>query len=117
MSTNLKNVDSVFLTKNIYINDFDFTCERTTSNLSNSELSELMKKLDNISDYLNTLMNEINEIKKATKKNINTNTNTNTYQMPEPNIYQSFPRYQNNNSIFYEDNNSQYSFDPDIIFK
>ena len=111
MSTNLKNVDSIILNKNIYINDF--INDKTTSNLSTSELSELMKKLDNISDYLNTLMDEINEIKKTTK----INTNTNTYQMPEPNIYKSFPVYKNNNSIFYEDNNSQYSFDPDIIFK
>ena len=117
MSTNLKNVDSIILNKNIYINDF--INDKTNSNLSTSESSELMKKLDNISDYLNTLMDEINEIKKTTKINTNTNTkiNTNTYQMPEPNIYKSFPVYKNNKNPYYQETNSQYSFDPDIIFK
>ena len=110
MSTNFKNDDSIFSNKNIYINDF--TNEQPISNLSESNLTQLMKKLDNISDYLNILMDEINEIKKTAK------INTNTYQTPQPNIYESFPVYKNKkNSYYYQQTNSQYSLDPDIVFR
>jgi hypothetical protein len=109
MSTNFKNDDSIFSNKNIYINDF--LNHKTTSNLSSSESSELMKKLDNISDYLNILMDEINEIKKTAK------INTNTYQMPQPNIYKSLPVYKNKEIPYYQQTSSQYNFDPDIVFR
>lgn len=109
MSTNLKNDDSIFSNKNIYINDF--TNEQPITNLSESNLTQLMKKLDNISDYLNILMNEINEIKKTAK------INTNTYQTSQPNIYKSFPVYKNKKNPYYQQTNSQYSLDPDMVFK
>ena len=45
----------------------DFINEELSSNLSELKLAQLMKKLDNITDYLNILMDEINEIKKTQK--------------------------------------------------
>jgi hypothetical protein len=83
----------------------DFINEQLSSNLSESNLTQLMTKLDNITDYLNILMDEINEIKKNAK------INTYTYQTPQPNIY------KNKKTPYYQETNSQYSLDPDIVFK
>ena len=88
-----------------------FINEQLSSNLSEANLTQLMTKLDNITDYLNILMDEINEIKKNAK------INTNTYQRPQPNIYKSFPVYKNKKTPYYQETNSQYSLDPDIVFK
>jgi hypothetical protein len=78
----------------------------TISKLSQFELSQLMTKLDNISDYLNILMLEINEIKKTIKMN--------TYQATKPLL---FPIHENKVIPFYQDTNSHYGINPDIIFK
>jgi hypothetical protein len=105
MSNNPKTTEPSFLTKNIYINEFNDVS--TTSNLFNSDLYQLMKKLDNISDYLNILMVEINEIKKYTK--------INTYQPTQPVL---LPSHQNKLEVpFYQDQNSHYGLNPDIVFK
>ena len=87
----------------------DFINEELSSNLSESNLTQLMEKLDNITDYLNILMDEINKIKKNAK--------INTYQPHQPNIYKSFPVYKNKKIPYYQETNSQYSLDPDIVFK
>lgn len=99
------NTEPLFFTKNRYINDFNDG--ETSSNISDSDLSLLKKKLDNINNYLNILTIEVNEIKKYIKKN--------SYKQPTHNIV--LPTYQNKIIPFYQEPNSQYDFNPDIIFK
>jgi len=79
----------------------------TISKLSQLELSQLMSKLDNISDCLNILMIEINEIKKYIKIN----------SCKQPIHNDVLPTYQNKVIPFYQDPNSHYGLNPDIIFK
>ena len=79
----------------------------TISNLSPLELSQLVKKLDNIHEYLSILTNEVNEIKKYIKIN----------SCKQPIHNDVLPTYQNKVIPFYQDPNSHYGLNPDIIFK
>lgn len=85
------------------------SANKSISNLSHSELSQLIKKLDDIGYYLNNLMIEINEIKKNAK--------INTQQTLQPSSYKSLPSYQNNELPYYQDSSSYYNLNPDIVFK
>jgi len=100
-------------TKNIYINEFNDV--ETSLNISDSDLYLLIKKIDNINDYLNILTIEVNKIKKYIKIN-SYNQDTQNIVLP---TYQNIvlPTYQNKEIPFYKEPNSYYDLNPDIIFK
>jgi len=103
-------------TKNIYINEFNDM--ETSLNISDSDLYLLIKKIDNINDYLNILTIEVNKIKKYIKINSYNQDTQNTQNIVLP-TYQNIvlPTYQNKEIPFYKEPNSYYDLNPDIIFK